>query len=66
MMGVAAGLGLGAIAVAAMPSELVGALVVPTNQLVVLSAIAVGAAIIAAQLPARRAARISVLSAIAN
>jgi putative ABC transport system permease protein len=66
VLGVVTGVALGAVAVAAMPAELVGALVVPTGQLVTLSAIAVVAAIVAAQLPARRAARISILSAIAN
>jgi putative ABC transport system permease protein len=62
--GVAAGLGLGKLVTAALSDEGLS-FVVPTGSLVALAVVAVVAGVLAAVLPARRAARMSPLSALA-
>lgn len=65
MLGVGLGLVLGWIGVQALPDNVATAMNVPAGSLAVLTMAAVVAAILAAQFPARRAARLDVLTAIA-
>jgi putative ABC transport system permease protein len=66
VLGAALGMGFGWVAVAALPSDIVSAVAVPVDQIAVLLVVAVGAGLLAALLPARRAARMDVLEAIAH
>ncbi len=66
ILGVALGLGLGWLAVTALPAAFVSTMSVPTGQIAVLVAIAAVAGLLAAFFPARRAGRMNVLAAISN
>ena len=65
LLGVGLGLVLGWIGVRALPDNIATAMNIPFGSLAVLTSAAVVAAILAAQFPARRAARLDVLKAIA-
>ena len=66
LLGLGLGLVLGWIGVQALPDNIATAISVPYGSLAVLTSAAVIAAILAAQFPARRAARLDVLKAIAR
>jgi putative ABC transport system permease protein len=66
VVGVALGVGLGAGAVTVLGETAQATVVLPVGQLVVIVAVTLGAGLIAGLLPARRAARLDVLTAIAN
>jgi len=59
-------LAFGWLAVLAIPSSLISRLAIPTVTLVIYVVVAALAGLIAASLPARRAARLNVLDAIAH
>jgi putative ABC transport system permease protein len=65
-LGTAIGIGFGWALVQAMDGKGITHLVVPVGELSVIAALAAGAAIVAAALPARRAAKLDVLRAISN
>jgi putative ABC transport system permease protein len=64
LLGVLVGLGFGWVAVIAIPDSLISRLAIPVLTLVVYVVVATIAGLIAASLPARRAARLNVLEAI--
>ena len=66
LLGVVVGLAFGWLAVLAIPSSFVGKLAIPTTTLILYVVIATLAGLLAASLPARRAARLNVLDAIAS
>ncbi|HCB34018.1 MAG TPA: hypothetical protein DEP69_02255 [Acidimicrobiaceae bacterium] len=66
LMGVALGLVFGFIALAAMPKSFVDDVAVPFGSLVVIVILCAGVGVLAAILPARRAARLNVLDAISH
>jgi putative ABC transport system permease protein len=66
LLGVGIGLVLGWIGVAALPDSLGASVVVPGVSIAVMASLAVTAALLAAQFPARRAARLDVLDAISQ
>ena len=66
VVGVALGVALGAGAVTVLGETAHATVVLPVGQLVVIVAVTLGAGLIAGLLPARRAARLDVLTAIAN
>jgi putative ABC transport system permease protein len=65
-LGTAIGIGFGWALVQAMNGQGITHFVVPVSELSVIAALAAGAAVVAAALPARRAARLDVLKAISN
>ncbi len=65
-LGTAIGIGFGWALVQAMDGQGITHFVVPVRELGVIVALAAGAAVVAAALPARRAARLDVLQAISN
>ena len=65
-LGTAIGIGFGWALVQAMDGQGITHFVVPVRELGVIAALAAGAAVVAAALPARRAARLDVLQAISN
>ncbi len=66
MLGVVVGLGFGWLAVIAIPATIINQLAIPTVMLVIYIVIATAAGWAAASFPARRAARLNVLDAIAH
>ncbi len=66
LLGVVVGLAFGWLAVIAIPASIINQLAIPTLTLVIYVIIASLAGLIAASLPARRAARLNVLDAIAH
>ncbi len=66
LLGTGLGVAFGWIVVTVLPDDLVGVTAIPVAQIVVLAAVAIGAGLAAALLPARRAARMDVLHAIAH
>ena len=66
VLGVVVGIAFGLAATSAMPDSFLNTISVPTGQLVILLIVAVIAGLLAAILPARRAARLDVLQAIAT
>ena len=64
LLGVLVGLGFGWVAVIAIPDSLISRLAIPVLTLVVYVVVATIAGLIAASLPARRAARLNILEAI--
>ncbi len=64
LLGVAVGLGFGWTAVQAIPDSIIDSVAIPVTSLVIYVVIAAIAGLIAASLPARRAARLNVLAAI--
>ncbi len=66
VVGVAVGLLFGFGVVKALPNAIASGLSVPATQIAILTAVAAGAGVAAAMLPARRAARLNVLDAIAR
>jgi len=66
VLGVAMGIGLGWLTVAALPDSFAGSLAIPGGQIVVLVIVASLAGLLAALLPARRAGSMNVLAAISR
>ncbi len=66
VLGVAMGIGLGWLTVEALPDTFAGSISIPVGQILVLVAVAAGAGLIAALLPARRAGAMNVLAAISS
>lgn len=66
LLGVVVGLGFGWLAVIAIPASVINQLSIPVWTLVIYIVVATFAGLIAASLPARRAARLNVLAAIAQ
>jgi putative ABC transport system permease protein len=66
LLGVVVGLAFGWVAVLAIPESVINQLAIPTVTLVIYVAVATLAGLVAATLPARRAARLNVLEAIAH
>ncbi len=66
LLGVVVGLAFGWVAVLAIPDSLINRLSIPTTTLVVYVVVATIAGLVAASFPARRAARLNVLDAIAH
>jgi len=66
LLGVVVGLGFGWLAVVAIPDSVINQLAIPMVTLVIYVIIATIAGLIAASIPARRAARLNVLEAIAH
>jgi putative ABC transport system permease protein len=66
VLGLVVGTFLGAVMVSVLIKSGVGSVVIPVESLVVISAIAAAAGVIAALMPARRAARIDILKAVAT
>jgi putative ABC transport system permease protein len=66
LLGVVVGLAFGWLAVIAIPASMINQLAIPTVMLVIYVVIATVAGLLAASFPARRAARLNVLDAIAH
>ena len=66
LLGVVVGTGFGWSLVTALPSDFANTLTVPVLRIATLVAVATGAGLVAAALPARRAGRLDVLEAISH
>lgn len=66
LLGIAVGIGFGWVAVQALPSSFVDTVAIPVGAIVTMMVIAIVAGLLAALLPARRAGRMNVLTAIAS
>ena len=66
VLGIVMGVGLGWLAVQALPDSFAGAISIPVGQILILVAVATAAGLIAALLPARRAGKMNVLAAISG